>query len=279
MSQGSPLRFRPLGRDRISDGGDNGAIKGEWGDERGRERLELSLSGRNATANVATPRLYSARVWYLTVGPAAVVIAFFVCWAPFHFQRLFYIYGAGWPHYHLINEYLFNVAGAFYYVSATVNPILYNVMSHRYRIAFKETLCCRRTGREKSRYYREQSSVRETTINHTCDGMHLVRVRSKDKRTKLGSKSYRNSSMYVTETTSLCTERQKREFKPKNRSKMHIRDAENAVRYDDNENFSKLHQDNDKKDILKMGTDVNATDCRNSDDININISIHLHSKK
>ncbi|KOB74447.1 Neuropeptide receptor A25, partial [Operophtera brumata] len=61
----------------------------------------------------------------------AVVIAFFVCWVPFHIQRLFYIYGYRLPQFHVINEHLFNVAGALYYVSATVNPILYNVMSER----------------------------------------------------------------------------------------------------------------------------------------------------
>ncbi|XP_038218925.1 neuropeptides capa receptor-like [Zerene cesonia] len=61
----------------------------------------------------------------------AVVIAFFVCWTPFHVQRLFYIYGYSLPQFHVINEHLFNVAGALYYVSATVNPILYNVMSAR----------------------------------------------------------------------------------------------------------------------------------------------------
>ncbi|KAM3965948.1 LOW QUALITY PROTEIN: neuropeptide receptor A25 [Aphomia sociella] len=74
---------------------------------------------------------------------AAVVIAFFVCWAPFHVQRLFFIYGDSLQQFHVINEHLFNVAGALYYVSATVNPILYNVMSGRYRLAFQETLLCR----------------------------------------------------------------------------------------------------------------------------------------
>lgn len=59
------------------------------------------------------------------------MIAFFVCWTPFHVQRLFFIYGYDHPHFHIINEHLFNVAGALYYVSATVNPILYNVMSAR----------------------------------------------------------------------------------------------------------------------------------------------------
>ncbi|CAG9571985.1 unnamed protein product [Danaus chrysippus] len=109
---------------------------------------------------------------------AAVVIAFFVCWAPFHFQRLFFIYGSGVSYYNAINEYLFLAAGVFYYISATVNPILYNIMSHRYRIAFKETLCCLKVHRKKSRY-RDHSSIRETTVNHTSDGSHLVRVRSR----------------------------------------------------------------------------------------------------
>ncbi|KAL0879808.1 hypothetical protein ABMA27_003517 [Loxostege sticticalis] len=105
---------------------------------------------------------------------AAVVVAFFVCWAPFHFQRLFFIYGTESPHYQTINNHLFNVAGAFYYVSATVNPILYNLMSHRYRIAFKETLCCSKARRKQNKY-REHSSIRETMVNHTSEGAHLVR--------------------------------------------------------------------------------------------------------
>ncbi|XP_063538137.1 neuropeptides capa receptor-like [Cydia strobilella] len=133
---------------------------------------------------------------------AAVVVAFFVCWAPFHFQRLFYIYGRATPHFSTINEYLFFVAGGLYYVSATVNPILYNLMSHRYRIAFKETLCFGRA-RRKSKYYREHSSVRETTVNHTSDGSHLVRVRSQsgDRRNRISHKVFRRSSFTETSST------------------------------------------------------------------------------
>ena len=43
-----------------------------------------------------------------------------------------------------INEYLYHVSGFLYYFSATVNPILYNLMSLKYRHAFKQTLCGRR---------------------------------------------------------------------------------------------------------------------------------------
>ncbi|XP_073954382.1 neuropeptides capa receptor-like isoform X2 [Choristoneura fumiferana] len=139
---------------------------------------------------------------------AAVVIAFFVCWAPFHFQRLFYIYGTASPHYAAINECLFFVAGGLYYVSATVNPILYNVMSHRYRIAFKETLCFGRS-KSKSKYYREHSSIRETTVNHTSDGSALVRVRSQsqDRRNRLSHMVFRRGS--YSDTSSLSSGRWK----------------------------------------------------------------------
>ncbi|KAJ0172617.1 hypothetical protein K1T71_011756 [Dendrolimus kikuchii] len=89
---------------------------------------------------------------------AAVVIAFFVCWAPFHVQRVFIIYGNSLPKFHVINEHLYNVAGALYYVSATVNPILYNVMSGRYRTAFQQTLLCRREGHNC-----EHTTCREAT--------------------------------------------------------------------------------------------------------------------
>ncbi|XP_050682836.1 neuropeptides capa receptor-like isoform X2 [Leptidea sinapis] len=123
---------------------------------------------------------------------AAVVIAFFVCWAPFHIQRLFYIYGASIKYYQTINEYLFLAAGIFYYVSATVNPILYNIMSRRYRIAFKETLCCRKIRRKKSRY-RETSSIRETMVNYQSEGTQLVRVKSSHERRSRESR-LRNSN-------------------------------------------------------------------------------------
>ncbi|XP_046440100.1 neurotensin receptor type 1-like [Daphnia pulex] len=71
----------------------------------------------------------------------AVVIAFFICWAPFHAQRLLYVYAKDSPNYREINEKMFFVTGCFYFFSSTINPILYNVMSVRYREAFRETLC------------------------------------------------------------------------------------------------------------------------------------------
>uniref|UniRef100_T1JJP1 G-protein coupled receptors family 1 profile domain-containing protein n=1 Tax=Strigamia maritima TaxID=126957 RepID=T1JJP1_STRMM len=73
----------------------------------------------------------------------AVVIAFFVGWAPFHAQRLLFVYDDAqhWPEsLRRLNEILY-FAGCFYYLSCTINPILYNVMSIKYREAFRDTLC------------------------------------------------------------------------------------------------------------------------------------------
>ena len=64
---------------------------------------------------------------------AAVVVAFFICWAPFHAQRLIYVYFKHTKFFRTVNEYLFHVSGFFYYLNCTLNPILYNVMSLKYR--------------------------------------------------------------------------------------------------------------------------------------------------
>jgi hypothetical protein len=43
--------------------------------------------------------------------PVAVVIAFFLCWAPFHMQRLFYVYGKHSPNFGKINEWAYYITG------------------------------------------------------------------------------------------------------------------------------------------------------------------------
>ncbi|RZF40917.1 hypothetical protein LSTR_LSTR011001 [Laodelphax striatellus] len=88
----------------------------------------------------------------------AVVVTFFLCWAPFHLQRLVYIHGQHLKHYLLINEWLYYIAGFSYYVSATINPILYNLMSSRFRRAFRKNIC-------KSLCWAEARSQRQRRYN------------------------------------------------------------------------------------------------------------------
>ncbi|CAH0553159.1 unnamed protein product [Brassicogethes aeneus] len=70
----------------------------------------------------------------------AVVVAFFICWAPFHAQRLLAIYGKHTSA-RMIKAFqiLTYISGVFYYLSTTVNPLLYHIMSHKFREAFKNT--------------------------------------------------------------------------------------------------------------------------------------------
>ncbi|ESO09025.1 hypothetical protein HELRODRAFT_74592 [Helobdella robusta] len=84
----------------------------------------------------------------------AVVVAFFICWAPFHAQRI--MTSSTFDNWssvaHSIHNGLFYISGVLYYFACTVNPILYNLMSRKYRQAFKETLCrnsccCRKRSR------------------------------------------------------------------------------------------------------------------------------------
>ncbi|KAI5638866.1 7 transmembrane receptor (rhodopsin family) domain-containing protein [Phthorimaea operculella] len=83
----------------------------------------------------------------------AVVVAFFICWAPFHAQRLMYIYTASSNHLalspleHSFFVILTYISGVFYYMSTCINPIFYHIMSNKFREAFKNTMkhwCCRR---------------------------------------------------------------------------------------------------------------------------------------
>ncbi|XP_045593269.1 neuromedin-U receptor 2 [Procambarus clarkii] len=75
----------------------------------------------------------------------AVVVAFFLCWAPFHAQRLMFVtittYGQWTPYHRSVNTKLFYCTGICYYLNSAVNPILYSVMSVRFRIAFRRSLC------------------------------------------------------------------------------------------------------------------------------------------
>ncbi|XP_074033547.1 pyrokinin-1 receptor [Leptinotarsa decemlineata] len=70
----------------------------------------------------------------------AVVVAFFICWAPFHAQRLLAIYGEPTTA-HMIKAFkiLTYVSGVLYYLSTTVNPVLYHIMSNKFREAFRNT--------------------------------------------------------------------------------------------------------------------------------------------
>ena len=81
---------------------------------------------------------------------ASVVVLFFISWTPFHVQRLGYVYFKSADLFRTVNQYLFyisgrsnttnkkekvtvNAAGFLYYLSSSLNPLLYTVLSVKYR--------------------------------------------------------------------------------------------------------------------------------------------------
>jgi hypothetical protein len=78
----------------------------------------------------------------------AVVVTFFICWAPFHVQRLLAVYGAGSSDDHTstvmvtVFHTLTYISGVLYYFSTAVNPVLYHIMCYQFRKAFKVIHMC-----------------------------------------------------------------------------------------------------------------------------------------
>ena len=76
--------------------------------------------------------------------PVVLVVVFAICWAPFHTDRLMWSFINDWTDSHLeIFQYVHIISGVFFYLSSAVNPILYNLMSTRFREMFKEVMCHR----------------------------------------------------------------------------------------------------------------------------------------
>ncbi|XP_055079275.1 neurotensin receptor type 1 [Periophthalmus magnuspinnatus] len=96
-----------------------------------------------------------------------VVIAFVVCWLPYHVRRLMFCYAEDlFDFYH----YFYMLTNTLFYVSSAINPILYNLVSATYRQIFVSTLryvCvpCRRPPRRKPRPLTRHSI--SISSNHT----------------------------------------------------------------------------------------------------------------
>ncbi|KAL1123048.1 hypothetical protein AAG570_002136 [Ranatra chinensis] len=113
-----------------------------------RQRPHHRDSRRSTTGNPTSTK----RVVKMLV---AVVVAFFICWAPFHFQRLYSIYAFEGDNTSsgnlMIYKIITYISGLLYYLSTTVNPFLYNIMSLKFREAFKSTLAKCIGGSKKQR--------------------------------------------------------------------------------------------------------------------------------
>ncbi|XP_029462381.1 growth hormone secretagogue receptor type 1-like [Rhinatrema bivittatum] len=72
---------------------------------------------------------------------AVVVLAFVFCWLPFHIGRILFAWtGIGEHTLYQVSQYLNLVSMLLFYLSASLNPVLYNIMSQKYRLAMKKIL-------------------------------------------------------------------------------------------------------------------------------------------
>ncbi|XP_055508065.1 neurotensin receptor type 1 [Leucoraja erinacea] len=101
----------------------------------------------------------------------AVVIAFVVCWLPYHIRRLMFCYV---PKHHWTEflydfyHYFYMVTNILFYVSSAINPILYNLVSANFRQNFFSTLssyCLHRQPKPKTRAISRKSN--SISSNHT----------------------------------------------------------------------------------------------------------------
>ncbi|XP_069985397.1 neuromedin-U receptor 2 isoform X1 [Penaeus vannamei] len=105
--------------------------------------IVLSIDPPSRTPSAGNGAMHTRRLGIRML--VAVVVVFFLCWAPFHAQRLMFVivtsYGEWTPHLRTVNANLYYFTGLCYYLNSAVNPVLYSIMSVRFRIAFRRSLC------------------------------------------------------------------------------------------------------------------------------------------
>lgn len=111
--------------------------------------------------------LHMICVFFSWSDPGVLVVVFGLCWAPFHVDRLMWSYmDPSSPHHLKIFEHVHVISGVCFYLSSVVNPILYNLLSSRFREMFSHMTC----------YSRSSSR---------CSGIHMSHRRtSSDKTSK-----------------------------------------------------------------------------------------------
>ncbi|OWA54537.1 putative Neuropeptides capa receptor [Hypsibius exemplaris] len=106
-----------------------------------RQQQQCNGNGNGPTAAPQQTQLSHGRQSVLRM-LVAVALAFFVCYAPHHAQRMHAVYEKTWDHKNMfIHRILTYISGVFYYGASTVNPFLYSILSARFRKAYRSTLC------------------------------------------------------------------------------------------------------------------------------------------
>ncbi|XP_025988373.1 neuromedin-U receptor 2-like isoform X1 [Solenopsis invicta] len=172
----------------------------------------------------------------------AVVVAFFICWAPFHAQRLLAVYAqsSSEPQDTMVLVYttLTYVSGVFYYLSTTVNPLLYNIMSNKFREAFKSMLpkyCIRKfsshKGNRRQPTYSSLSRYHRSMRHRFDDAQHSPSISVSDEHQRLSHIALANANSC--ELNGLAKFQNEREGRPTTRETVDCRDTRRISRDSD----------------------------------------------
>ncbi|XP_063058178.1 neuromedin-U receptor 1-like [Engraulis encrasicolus] len=105
---------------------------------------DKSSRGGQLSHAAARSKQQKARRQQVTKMLFVLVVVFGICWAPFHVDRLMWSFIDDWTSEQLhLFQYVHLVSGVLFYLSSAVNPVLYNLMSSRFREMFKEAMCHR----------------------------------------------------------------------------------------------------------------------------------------
>ncbi|XP_072041649.1 cholecystokinin receptor-like [Amphiura filiformis] len=113
----------------------------------GGEAYKRSPAVNHGDAFTASSRQTHRRVIYML---GSVVIVFFICWLPIRVMILWQIFASS----EAFNRVGFNTVMVIIicnrimlYINSSINPLLYNLISTKFRDAFKDALSCRKTNR------------------------------------------------------------------------------------------------------------------------------------
>ncbi|KAE9555877.1 hypothetical protein FO519_000857 [Halicephalobus sp. NKZ332] len=123
-------------------------------------QIRLRLSGRPTSQN-------AQRV--VTKMLITVSVIFFICYLPYHVERLIVWYSGQLCQKSTICLLLYPITGLLQYVSATLNPIIYNLMSLRFRRAFSTLIQEVLFRRHPTRFHISRNVIRHSnlTTNHS----------------------------------------------------------------------------------------------------------------
>ena len=112
--------------------------------------VSLERENRSRSICICSRDRSSPKESLLDLFSVAVVIAFFICYAPLYFQRLLLalmtLTNLIKPDSSLLANfmaYIYVISGLTFYFGSAINPILYNILSNQYRRAFRNLCCCR----------------------------------------------------------------------------------------------------------------------------------------